>query len=190
MKRLLWALIAICVAAAICGLWLEHGTHGFSALQEPSSVEAVLAASARRVAMPADAKRLQNPIPSTPQVVAEGRAHWADHCAICHANDGSGDTEMGRHLYPQAPDMRSDTTQQKTDGELYYVIENGIRLSGMPGWHVDGHEDDSWKLVHFVRHLPSLTPEERMEMEGLNPKGPEDRNEDEQEEEFLNQVGW
>ena len=137
--------------------------------------------------MPADAKRLQNPIPSTPQVVAKGRAHWADHCAICHANDGSGDTEMGRHLYPRAPDMRSDTTQQKTDGELYYVIENGIRLSGMPGWHVDGHEDDSWKLVHFVRHLPSLTPVERMDMEGLNPKGPEDRNEDEQEEEFLNQ---
>lgn len=186
MKRVWWPLTVVCLVAATFWLWLKHGMHGFSALQEPSSVEAVLAAFARRLAMPEDARSLQNPIPSSPEVLAEGQAHWADHCSICHANDGSGDTEMGRHLYPRAPDMRSDRTQQKADGELYYVIENGIRLSGMPGWHVEGHQADSWKLVDFVRHLPHLTAEERREMEKLNPKGPEARHEEQQEEEFLN----
>jgi hypothetical protein len=83
--------------------------------------------------------------------------------------------------------MRSDRTLQKTEGELNYVIENGIRLSGMAGWRVEGREADSWKLLDFVRHLPHLTAEERMEMERLNPKCPEDRNEEQQEEEFLNQ---
>jgi mono/diheme cytochrome c family protein len=188
MKRVfLWGLVIVFASTGIMWLWLKYGTYGFSALQEPSSLEAVLAASARRLAMPAGTKSLQNPVAFTPQVLAEGRAHWADHCAMCHANDGGGDTEMGRHMYPRAPDMRSGESQQKTDGELFYLIENGIRLSGMPGWHVEGHEVDSWKLVHFVRHLPQVTPEELLEMEKLNPKGPEDRNEEREEEEFLNQ---
>jgi len=186
MKRLLWVLIFAFAVTLIVRLWLRYRTRGFSAIQEPSSVEAVLARSARRLAMPAAAKALPNPIASSPQVLAEGRAHWADHCAICHGNDGSGDTDMGRRMYPRAPDMRGIQTQQRTDGELFYVIENGVRLSGMPGWHVAGNEVDSWKLVHFVRHLPQLTAEERLEMERLNPKGLEERNEEHEEEEFLN----
>lgn len=136
--------------------------------------------------MPARVTTQHNPVASSPEVLVESRSHWADHCAICHANDGSGDTEMGRHMYPRAPDMRAALTQEKTDGELFYVIENGIRLSGMPGWHVDGREVESWKLVDFIRHLPQLTAEERLQMEKLNPKGLEDRNEEREEDEFLN----
>src|SRR5215469_8667884 len=118
MKRLLWVLIFAFAVTLIVRLWLRYRTRGFSAIQEPSSVEAVLARSARRLAMPAAAKALPNPIASSPQVLAEGRAHWADHCAICHGNDGSGDTDMGRRMYPRAPDMRGIQTQQRTDGEL------------------------------------------------------------------------
>ena len=73
-------------------------------------------------------------MPNTEEAIAEGRAHFADHCASCHANDGSGDTEMGRGLYPRAPDMRLAATQNLEDHELFYIIENGIRLTGMPAW--------------------------------------------------------
>lgn len=181
-----WALV---IAFAIAGgfwAWLKCGTSGFSALQEPTAMEAVVARSLRGIAMPQSARTMPNPVPSDAQVLADGRAHWADHCALCHANDGSGDTEMSRHMYPRAPDMRLPITQNKTDGELFYLIENGIRLSGMPGWHVDGREVESWKLVHFIRHLPQVSAEERLEMERMNPKGSEDRNEERKEEEFLN----
>jgi len=65
-------------------------------------------------------------------LIAEAKAHFADHCAICHANNGSGNTEIGRNLYPKAPDMRLPQTLNLTDGELYYTIHNGIRLTGMP----------------------------------------------------------
>jgi hypothetical protein len=82
--------------------------------------------------------------------------------------------------------MRLADTQKLTDGELYYTIKNGIRLTGMPAWGEAGDTDeDSWKLVYFIRHLSSLTPEEEKEMEQLNPKGPEEKLEEQQEEDFL-----
>ena len=77
-------------------------------------------------------------------------------------------------MYPKPPDMRLPATQNLTDGELYYIIENGIRLTGMPAWgdpHFMDQDDDSWKLVLFIRHLPHITPDEIKDMESYNPKG-------------------
>ena len=76
-------------------------------------------------------------------------------------NDGSGDTSIGRSLYPPAPDMRAARTQALSDGELFAIIENGIRLTGMPAWGTGTPEGerDSWALVHFIRRMPSLTPD-------------------------------
>jgi mono/diheme cytochrome c family protein len=107
-------------------------------------------------------------------VLAEARAHWADHCAVCHGNDGKGKTAIGEHLYPHAPDMTLRGTQALADGELFSIIENGIRLTGMPGWGAGTAESgyESWSLVHLIRHLPELTPEEIATMEALNPKTP------------------
>jgi hypothetical protein len=89
-------------------------------------------------------------------------------------------------MYPPAPDMRKATTRQKTDGEIFFVIENGIRLSGMPARGSSKHgQEDSWKLVHFIRHPPSLPAGEIKTMEKLNPKSPDDPEEERQEEELL-----
>ncbi len=72
-------------------------------------------------------------------------------------------------MYPPAPDMRQAGTQNLTDGELFYIIQNGIRLTGMPSWGsgTSRDEQDSWKLVRFIRHLPKLTADEEREMRGL-----------------------
>lgn len=173
-----------------CGVtWMVVKTRatGWSARMPPSRFEAFLAAEARSLSMPGAAIRRMNPVSESPAVLEEGREHWADHCAICHANDGSGDVPMGKQMYPPAPDMRQPATQRLTDGELFYVIENGIRLTGMPAWGAAGHdESDSWKLVRFIRHLPSLTAQELQEMEALNPKSPDELKEEQEEKEFLN----
>ena len=95
---------------------------------------------------------------------------------------------MGHGLYPKPPDLRGQHTQKLSDGELFWIIENGVRFTGMPafgGSNEHGSADDSWKLVRFIRHLPQLTMEERMEMERYNPKGPDDRTEEQEEEKFL-----
>src|SRR6266852_4824441 len=109
-------------------------THGFSAREKPTRFEAFLARNARSLATPTDAKKMRNPLSPAPLDIAEGRDHFADHCAICHANNGSGKTEMGSNMYPPAPDMRERETQELLDGELFYIIRNGIRFTGMPGW--------------------------------------------------------
>ena len=190
MNRLVWFItgaLSVGVIAAAGTAFLVMNAHGFSASQQPTSVERWMARQARSAALPADARARSNPVPDTPEVLAQGRAHWADHCAICHGNDGAGDTQMGKRTYPPAPDMRQPETQQMTDGELFYIIQNGIRLSGMPAWGGgSGHdEEDSWKLVRFIRHLPQLTVEEKKEMEKMNPKSPDDLKEEEEEERFL-----
>ena len=178
--------VIVVLVIAIVGVTMIR--HGFSARKSPSRIETFVARSARSMAVPVRAKRKKNPLPNTPENLAEARAHWADHCAICHANNGGGNTTIGKNLYPKAPDMRQPRTQNMTDGELYYTIQNGIRLSGMPAWGQAGENDeDSWKLVHFIRHLPQLAPEEEREMERLNPKGPEQRQEEQEEEQFLNE---
>ncbi|MBI5548453.1 MAG: c-type cytochrome [Deltaproteobacteria bacterium] len=159
---------------------------GFSARDNPSSLEAAIANAMRSLAIPASAKSSANPFQVNPEVLAEAREHFASHCASCHANDGSGQTQIGQNLYPKAPDMRERATQSKTDGELYYIIHNGIRLTGMPAWGEAGKaDDDSWKLALFIHHLPQLTPQEVREMEGFNPKSAAELERQKAEEEFL-----
>src|SRR4030067_346986 len=100
----------------------------------------------------------------------------AARAAIGHANDGSGDTEIGKSLYPKAPDMREPNTQSLSDGELFYIIHNGIRFTGMPAWGSGDPVEDqgSWELVHFIRRLPHLTQDELAEMRTVNPRGRRD----------------
>jgi mono/diheme cytochrome c family protein len=190
-SALLCAALAVCAVGVGAGFAFILTARGFSAREEPSGVERWVARRVRRAAVPADAANKTNPVPNTPEVLAEARAHWADHCSSCHANDGSGDSLMGKRTYPPAPDMRRPETQQMSDGELFYVIQNGVRLTAMPAWASanrdnSAHDElDSWKLVRFIRHLPDLTFEEKKEMEKLNPKGPDDRKEEEEEEKFL-----
>ncbi|BDG02406.1 c-type cytochrome [Anaeromyxobacter oryzae] len=158
---------------------------GLSARPPPSGFEVALARKVRLLAMPSRARDQRNPLAASERILTEGRAHFADHCASCHGNDGSGRTDLGKNLYPRAPDLRAPATQDLTDGELFYVIENGIRFTGMPAWGGAAKPEESWKLVHFVRHLPRLTDAERADMERLNPRSPEEWRELEDEEQFL-----
>ena len=149
-------------------------------------MEAWIASTMRSSAVPSHYKSLRNPVAATPEVLRDGMEHWADHCATCHANNGSGDTMYGKTLYPRPPDMRSKPTQDMSDGELYYTIQNGIMLSGMPAFGEPGDNDlDSWKLVTFIRHLPSMSQAEISEMEKMNPKSPDEMKEEQEEENFL-----
>jgi mono/diheme cytochrome c family protein len=161
---------------------------GLRATAVPSAIEASVARGIRRFAVPAPDARRTNPVALSDAGLTEGLAHYADHCASYHAIDGSGSTALGQGLFPKAPDMRGAATQAMTDGELFYVIEHGIRFTGMPGWSTgtaDG-ETGSWQLVHVIRHLPKLTEAERARMESLLPRSAEELRQEIDEEEFLN----
>ena len=185
-RRIAGVLLLVTFAATVTFAWYEI-RHGFSAREKPSSIETLVARTARKMAVPSSYKELQNSFPASPENIRAGMEHFADHCAICHANNGNGDTLIGENMYPKPPDMRRVETQNKSDGGLYYTIQNGVRLSGMPGFgeeHGTG-DMDTWKLVLFIRQLPKLTSDELKEMERLNPKSAMEREEEKEEQEFL-----
>ena len=189
MNRCAWILLAatlVLLGGAITTLWfIQH--YSFSAKDAPMSIEVMIARQLRHLAVPKAQREMKNPVPATEEVLAEARHHFADHCAYCHANDGSGSTLIGKNFYPRVPDMRKSETQSLTDGELFYTIHNGIRFTGMPAWGKGRPEQDldSWKLVHFIRHLPNITLQELEEMDRYNPISQAEREEQERIDRFL-----
>ena len=184
--------VALIVAvAALGGVGYYFLQRGFSAREEPSALEAFVAKRVRRLSIPRSARDTRNPVEASRDVLAAGMAHWADHCATCHGNDGRGATMIGKGLYPKPPDMTEAATQQLTDGEIYYIIENGIRFTGMPAFgeeaiQAENEQDtESWHLVHFIRHLPRITDAELAEMKKMNPKSPMELEREERIRKFL-----
>ena len=189
LKAVLWALLLLIGVAMVAGGVAAYtvASRGLSTRVQPSNLETWMAHAMRRLATPASIRNAVNPIETTPEALEDGLAHFADHCATCHANDGSGDTPMGRSFYPPAPDMRASRTQQLSDGELFSIIENGIRLTGMPAWGTGTPEGErgSWALVHFIRRLPSLAADDIARMETMNPRSPEVFRQEEEARRFL-----
>jgi mono/diheme cytochrome c family protein len=180
------AIVTVLVVGGVALAWI--GGRGFSAKEPPSALETFVARRVRSLAIPTGAREARNPVTLSPEVVARAMAHFADHCATCHANDGGGDTPLGRGLYPPPPDMRLPATQDLTDGELFYIIHNGIRLTGMPAFGGDRKPEDdtdSWELVHFIRTLPTLGPQQLEEMKQMNPRSPHEMAEEEAIRKFL-----
>jgi len=161
-----WKIVLVLLATAVIALGLFGARliwRGFSTANEPSYLEKAVARAARNLSIPRKARLETNPWEATPDVLKAARENFLDRCAICHGSDGSGQTTVGRNLYPKVPDLRAPQTQNLTDGEIRYIIRNGVRLTGMPGWanpH-DQQSDDSWKLVLFIRDLRQLSSQER-----------------------------
>jgi mono/diheme cytochrome c family protein len=184
MRRVVAVLVIVAVVA-IAAAAVSLLIHGVSARDQPTRPEVMLARTLRHFAVPAKLRAAKNPVPMSAAALQEGREHFADHCAQCHGNDGRGQTEMGRNLYPRAPDMTLPETQKLSDGELFAIIRNGVRLTGMPGWGGEHTEQDDWKLVLFIRHLPRMTKEEADSMKALNPVSPMEMREEQDERKFL-----
>ena len=192
MKTILLALLfaVLIVVVLFGGLYVYARGHGFSAREQPSWMERTMALNARKIATPADAKSLANPRQQqTAEMIAEADEHFVEHCSICHGIDGRGDTNIGRNLYPKVPDMSQQDTQQLSDGELYYIISNGIRLTGMPAWGSEDKPEAIWDLVSLIRRLPKLFPEELQRLQNaareaggeLSEQAPEDERKETQE---------
>lgn len=180
------AVLTLALLAGTAGVVSILG-RGLGARDEPTRLEVLVARELRHLAVPGAARGERNPVAVSPEVLVRARAHFADHCASCHGNDGRGRTTLGQSLYPRAPDMTLADTQRLSDGELFSIIENGVRLTGMPAWGVAGAHDatESWELVHFIRHLPQLTAQELVEMQALNPRSRRELEEEAAEQKFL-----
>ncbi len=162
-RRFFIALLSIgtiaTVAAVVLGVYVVFWT-GLRATAEPSAFEATIARTVRNWAIPGRERREKNPLQATADNIQAGRDEFLTQCAGCHGHDGSGLTPMGRNLYPRAPNLRSAMTQALTDGEMRYIIENGVPLSGMAARGNPHKAEDAWRLVSFIRSLRPLPGEE------------------------------
>jgi mono/diheme cytochrome c family protein len=185
-RRLTWMAFGLVVVVASAVL-LVRGM-GITARRDPFPMEGRVGRASWRFLIPSKIRSAENPVPATADVLNAAREHWADHCATCHANDGSGETTIGRRVYPRTPDMRGQPSQDLSDGELFYAIEQGVPWTAMPAWTTGTPEGErqSWALVRFIRHLPALTPDEVKDMERFNPKSPADLQREHEIEDFLN----
>ncbi len=181
MKRgqiLLIVLVLIVGVAIAVGASILH--NGLSARATPTALEAFFAQHAHRLSIPSDARNMHNPMPASEENLKAARDHFADHCSSCHGNDGSGDTMYGKGLYPKPPDLRQSETQNLTDGELFWIIENGVRFTGMPafgGGHGSARRQLETRVCSFAI-CRSLRTKNALDMEHMNPKGPDDREEE------------
>lgn len=100
-------------------------------------------------------KDVKNPIAYSPEILQSGQSHFGHHCQVCHGLDGQNTgVPFASKMSPPVPDLKSEDVQGYTDGQLKWIIENGIEPSGMPGWKGILSDDEMWKLVHYIRHLP------------------------------------
>src|SRR5271169_2396581 len=127
---------------------------GCTADKPPSQEETGLANAAKDVTIPLEAGKMKNPLPETDEIVSQGQEVFLGSCAQCHGPEARGDTNVGRNMNPPAMDLTSAHVQHWSDAELFWIIQNGVRLTGMPSWKSTISGDDTWKLARFIHSLP------------------------------------
>jgi len=140
-----------------------------TAHDKPSTVETALANMAKDIVIPVETDNLKNPFHDNPQVVSQGRQIYQQSCAICHGTDGHGQTTLGQGMYPPVMDLTSPHVQHWTDSQMFWIIQNGVRLTGMASWKGTISADDTWKLVIFIHDLSGLNSAETRNAKAQEP---------------------
>ena len=136
------------------------GSFDVAAIRPPSTLEKRAAGIALDHSVARRAPKIANPLAKNPDAVRGGMGHYKEMCVFCHGAPGVDASEAGEGLNPPAPDLSSNKTQGRTDGELFWILKNGIRMTGMPAFGPTHKDEELWKMVAFLRHLPELTPDE------------------------------
>ena len=164
MSRRARLLLLLGVVGVAVILALGLGAFDISASSRPSKLEKALAGWVRDASIRARAPR-DVKAPTDPATLAKGRSEYAEHCQVCHGLPEAEQSSIAQGLNPPVPDLAEPTTQARSDGELFFIVSQGIRLSGMPAFAKSEPDDVRWAMVAFVRHLPKLSAEERAELE-------------------------
>jgi mono/diheme cytochrome c family protein len=148
------AIVVVLVIAIILAAQID-----LSALPEPGARETSLATSAKRWLIGRAARSSVTTAPAADASSADnGSMTYGMDCDTCHGKDGRHPTENGQWMYPRVPDLGSPGVQEWSDAELFWIIKNGVRFSGMPGFAKMQTDKEIWDLVHYVRSLGSPAP--------------------------------
>ena len=155
-------LFVVPALGAVCaGIILAGGLIDFSASKPPSKLEERLATFALNRSIAAHASKTINPVAASREAVSAGIVLFRTNCVMCHGAPGIDATEAGASLNPPAPGLTLPRVQKRPDGELYYIVSHGIKMTGMPSFSGARSDEEIWQIVAALRRLPQLTHEEK-----------------------------
>ncbi len=163
MRRALFYILILIAAGVIAGLillLLILPSVNWSATRNPGLVESALASYSRSSWVRRHADKQPNPIRPTPENLKAGQTDFDEHCSGCHGLDGSGENRFEADFNPPVPKL-TDVAQEWSDGELYFIIANGISMTGMPGFGNNHDPKEIWGMVLWVRHLAQMSQPEK-----------------------------
>lgn len=160
--------IVFTVAAAAVGgaAILATGVLNPAAAVPPGPLETRLARFALDRAVERRAPSGKSPVKPGPEAFQAGLAQYRRLCLDCHGAPGVDPSPAAEGLNPPAPDLTLGRVQRRTDGELFWLVQNGVRMTGMPAFGGSTKDEEIWKIVAFLRKLPALSPEEEKALRG------------------------
>jgi mono/diheme cytochrome c family protein len=172
--KLLWHLLLFLVlAVAAVAVWIYSGSYNVSANQEPAKFEDWVMATFRDRSIEVRSEGLTAPALDDEARVRTGYSIFSTHCVTCHGAPGVWPDDLAMGLYPVPPSLDSPGVQDAEDGELFWIVKNGIKLTGMPAFGPMQTDDDLWSVVAFLRRLPHLSPEQYKAMRAQEEPMPE-----------------
>jgi thiosulfate dehydrogenase len=150
-------LVALILSAVGIYFYLKQGYVNFNADQPPSQFEMHTAMAAVDRSTDRNAGDLKNPLSASEENIAAGAKLYINHCAGCHGVPSNPDSEFGRSFYPSVPAFFKDAPDM-SESQNFYIIQHGIRWSGMPSWKNTLNENETWQLVTFMSNIEKLPP--------------------------------
>jgi mono/diheme cytochrome c family protein len=167
--KILFAILVVLLVLSGVGAFLVHSGRLPVAATTPADLVDRIAMTAKFEAVRRGGDGLQVTLPTDAASLAEGREHYVENCLPCHGAPGVKPAEFAQGMNPTPPDI-DGALQNYTDAQLFWVIKNGIRATGMPAFAVNHKDDEIAAIAAFVRHTPKLSPEERKELAAAAPR--------------------
>ena len=141
-------------------LLLTLGSLNVAATKDPGPVEMKIMPWVRDRSIHKRAAAVSNPFAHDPAVLPLGMEFYRESCVMCHGAPEVDVTAFAEGLNPAPPPLEDEEILRLSDGEIFWVIKNGIRMTGMPAFEDAYESEEVWQIVAYVRHLPEITEEE------------------------------
>lgn len=161
-KQFVIGLVAGIVISGIMGGLIGISMVGKEAVVAPSELEAIVVNYLKNMKIP-EAQPSAVSIEASEENLIEGGEHYNHHCAVCHDLEGDADSEFAKAFNPPTADLTSEHVQRYSDGQLKWIVDSGIRFTGMPGWKSVIDDGTQWKIVRYMRALADPEKAEHFE---------------------------
>ncbi len=159
MKILLTVVATLAILAALAVAFLYSGVYDVAATTPDSGLVAWALEATQDASVERRAEEVEVPPLDRPEQLAEGLIHYHEMCVTCHGAPGVPASEIGKGLNPFPPELVEEAGEEGPD-ELFWIVKNGIKMTGMPAFGPTHQDDQLWAVVAFVRRLPEMSPEE------------------------------